>query len=232
MGMKLAPVTESFDPAEDHTWLGSRHGTDIADSITLRGADFLSIFTDGIVPSGVVVSKLLTGADAGLYVPYSSVGPTVKVQTLTRASVSGTLTLSAGGETTAVLTGSAAAFTAAAVTAALNALSNIDNGDFVAVDTSATVITITGEIPTIAVNDIDLGAGTDTIVAAVSTAQVAGSGVPSGHLFTTTDVGTGASNADTPAALLWHGEVVESKLPTNHGLTTAAKSLLPLIRYA
>jgi hypothetical protein len=35
----------------------------------------------------------------------------------------------------------------------------------------------------------------------------------------------------TPAALQWHGEVIEAKLPTGHGLDAAAKTDLKHIRF-
>lgn len=132
MGMKLGIVRQTFAAPEDQSWLGSAHGTNEADSITLHGASFIGTFADGHVPSGVVVAKYTAGANAGLYGPYSDAG--------------------ADG-----------------------------------LDTAA------------------------------------------GHLFTTTDVGT--TGVNTSAALYWHGEVVESKLPTGHGLTAAAKADLPQVRY-
>lgn len=54
-----------------------------------------------------------------------------------------------------------------------------------------------------------------------------------GHLFTTVDLGgtTAATVGDVPAALFWHGEVVEAKLPTGHGLDAAGKTDLKQIRY-
>ena len=131
MGMNLAIQTEVFSPTEDYRWLGSRHGTDIMDPITLAGDEFMATFTDGIVPSGVVIAKHTSGGNNGLYGPYADDGTT-------------------------------------------------------GLDTSA------------------------------------------GHLGTTTNVGTGL---DIPAPLFWHGEVVVAKLPTGHGLTTAARADVPLIRY-
>ncbi|MGI8425445.1 MAG: head decoration protein [Actinomycetota bacterium] len=61
----------------------------------------------------------------------------------------------------------------------------------------------------------------------------AGTGVARGHLFTTVDLkGTTAAAArDTVAALFWHGQVIEAKLPTGHGLDAAAKADLTQIRY-
>lgn len=53
----------------DDSWLGSKHGTDTAESITCDGDAFLARFPTGLVPQGVVVAKRT--AD-GLYVPYDN----------------------------------------------------------------------------------------------------------------------------------------------------------------
>jgi hypothetical protein len=74
MGMHLAPTSESYGPGENYDWLGSRHGTDIMDPITLDGAAFLAIFTDGVVPGGTVVGLYTGGASAGKYGPYDDAG--------------------------------------------------------------------------------------------------------------------------------------------------------------
>lgn len=133
--MRLNIGTEVFSANEDQSWLGSAHGTNEADSITLNGDLFLTLFPTGIVPSGVVLGKITA---TGLYVPYTD-------------------------------------------------------------------------------------AGTNGV----------GSDVALGHLFTTVDLGgTTAATVDrVAAAIFWHGEVVESKLPTGHGLTAAAKVDLNQIRY-
>lgn len=143
MGMNLGIKTETFAPAENQSWLGSAHGTQSMDSITLDGDRFLAAFPTGIIPSGVVLAK---DATSGLAVPYN---PTYDSDTVT-----------AGAQPN----------------------------------------------------------GADTAI---------------GHLFTTIDLGgtTAATVGNTPASLYWHGEVVESKLPTNHGLDAAAKADLPQIRY-
>jgi hypothetical protein len=133
--MRLPITTEVFSASEDQSWLGSAHGTNECDPVTLNADLFLAAFPTGVVPSGVVVGKITA---TGLYAPYTD---------------------------------------------------------------AATH-----------------GAGTDTAA---------------GHLFTTVDLGgTTAAAVDRVAgALYWHGEVVESKLPTNHGLTAAAKADLTQIRY-
>lgn len=65
--MRLGIRRETFGAPEDHSWLGSQHGTDNCDPITLDGDAFLATFTDGIVPSGVVLGRVTA---TGLYAPY------------------------------------------------------------------------------------------------------------------------------------------------------------------
>lgn len=72
MGMNLSTRKEEFAGSGDLSWLGSAHGTDIADSITLDGARFTTDtqegrWPEGEVPSGVVVAR---DATTGLVVPY------------------------------------------------------------------------------------------------------------------------------------------------------------------
>jgi hypothetical protein len=65
-------------------------------------------------------------------------------------------------------------------------------------------------------------------------AAVDGTAVAVGHLFQTVDLGgttAGTTTDKIPAALFWHGEVVEAKLPAGHGLDAAAKVDLARIRY-
>lgn len=133
MGSDLRIKTETFLAPEDHRWLGSAHGTDICDSITLDGDFFLTAFPTGVIPSGVVLGKVTASG---------------KYRTYDDAAMDGT--------------------------------------------------------------------------------QAA-----KGHLFTTIDLGgiTSAVTGDVTGALFWHGEVVEAKLPTSHGLDAAAKVDLVLVRY-
>lgn len=128
MGLNLAIRTQAFAAGEKQDWLGSSHGTQNADSITLDATLCIAIFATGIIPSGVVLGKVTA---TGRYAPY--------------------------------LTGSSD-----------------------------------------------------------------GSQVPLGHLFTTVDLTAGATQtaANTPAALFWHGEVIQANLPTNHGLDSGAITAL------
>lgn len=125
MAVNIGWTTETFG-AENQSWLGSAHGTNECDTVTLDADKFVGTWADGIVPSGVVLG-IVTGT--GLAVPYTDAG-----------------THGAGSETAA------------------------------------------------------------------------------GFLFTTADLGVvGGVGQDVGAALFWHGEVVVASLPTNHGLTAAAR---------
>lgn len=64
MGLNLPLVTQAYTASEDQKWLGSAHGTNEADPITLDGDTFLASFPTGIVPSGVVLGKITA---TGLY---------------------------------------------------------------------------------------------------------------------------------------------------------------------
>lgn len=137
MGMNLTIVSQSFGASEDQSWLGSAHGTNMADPITLKASSFSATWPGGVVPSGVVLGKITA---SGLYAPYAS--------------------------------------------------GNVD-----------------------------------------------GTQAPLGHLFTTVDFTQGTVNlpsaswTDTAAALYYHGSVIVSKLPANHGHTAAVTTALPLIKY-
>lgn len=69
---------------------------------------------------------------------------------------------------------------------------------------------------------------TDDLAAPYADAGANGLDTAQGHLFTTKSIRAGTR---IPAALYWHGSVIESKLPASHGLTTAAKADLKHIRY-
>jgi hypothetical protein len=69
VGSRLNIRSEEFLPAENHEWLGSAHGTQEMESITLDHAAFLAVYTDGVVPSGVVVARNVAGTKV---VPYAT----------------------------------------------------------------------------------------------------------------------------------------------------------------
>jgi Bacteriophage lambda head decoration protein D len=125
--MDLTVKTTSY-LNDSKAWLGSAHAVDTAESVTLDAATILAVFTDGEVPSGVVLGKITA---SGKYGPYSNGA--------------------ADGRQTAT-----------------------------------------------------------------------------GHLLNRVKVTSGQNAA---GAMIWHGQVVEAKLPTNHGLDAAAKAELPHIHY-
>jgi len=61
MGSRLVIRSEDFVPAENHEWLGSAHGTQEMEPVTLDGAAFATAFPDGVVPSGVVLARNVAG---------------------------------------------------------------------------------------------------------------------------------------------------------------------------
>lgn len=63
---QLAPRTESFG-AGDQSWLGSRHGTDVAKTATLVPAAWTAKISDGRIKSGEPFA-----VKSGLAVPYDS----------------------------------------------------------------------------------------------------------------------------------------------------------------
>ena len=81
--MDLGIRRESFSPPEDQWWLGSAHGTNNCKPITLDADSFLSIWTDGVVPSGIA---LVYDAAVDLWKPRGGM-VTNEVQTLTDQGV-------------------------------------------------------------------------------------------------------------------------------------------------
>lgn len=63
---QLAPRTETFG-AGDQSWLGSRHGTDVAKTVTLAPAAWSAKVADGRIKSGEPYAM-----KAGLAVPYDA----------------------------------------------------------------------------------------------------------------------------------------------------------------
>ena len=57
MGMNLGIKTQTFGAAENQEWLGSAHGTQSMDSITLDGANLAALLPTGFVPSGIPLKR-------------------------------------------------------------------------------------------------------------------------------------------------------------------------------
>ena len=96
--MDLGIRTETFSPSEDQTWLGSAHGTNECDSLTLDDDVFLALaaFEDGIVPSGVVLGRVTA---SGLYVPYTDAATHGVGSDTARYHLFTTKAIRAGGQT-------------------------------------------------------------------------------------------------------------------------------------
>lgn len=139
-----------------------------------------------ILQPGTVLAKITSGADSGKTGPFQGGLGVNEVQTLTRTSTGGTITLTFDGETTGTIAADAVGFTAAVVKAALEGIASIDVGD-VAVTGSAggpLSVTFSGpqydatNVPQLVVDNTLATGG--TIVAATATAGAApGAGGPS-----------------------------------------------------
>lgn len=71
--MDLQPTSTTVTSLEDRSWLGSAHGTDSTDSITLDLSlfDEATHFPDGEINSGVCLAQVTA---SGLYGPYDGGG--------------------------------------------------------------------------------------------------------------------------------------------------------------
>lgn len=223
--MLLQQKTETFVAAEDHTWLGSAHATDTWESITLDGDQFLTAFPTGVVPSGVVLAKR---ASDSLYIPY--VDATVLAGTITRTATGGVFRIIVEGDTVPADLDASAAGTAAAIQTAIRSL----GAKYAAVTVTGSAggpytVTFVGidEVLDVAIDDGEATGG--TVVWATTTAggteTPAGEGTAVGFLATTKDLGgtTAGTVGNTPAALMWHGQVIVAKLPAGSGFSNAAR---------
>lgn len=71
MGMNLSIKRKSYGAAENQEWLGSAHGTQSMNSITLDAAACIALFPTGLVPSGIKLGKITA---TGLYAPALEAG--------------------------------------------------------------------------------------------------------------------------------------------------------------
>lgn len=224
MDISVRPVG-AWSP-EDRSWLGSRDGTEVTQSITLDTSAFTAgtHYPDGYVKSGTVLAKLSNS----LYGPYGgnvSEGQTV---TVTGGPTGGSFTLTLAGQTTAAIAWNA---TAAAVQTALEALSNVNVGDVTVTGGPAPgtphVVTFGGQyagedMPAMTASGASLTGGTSPAVGiTTSTAGGGTGGTAAGFLFSSVSMRSGGP--DIGAALHWRGAIKVPNLPTNHGLDAAAR---------
>jgi hypothetical protein len=218
---------------EDHSWLGSAHGTTATDTITLDLTAFTANthYPNGYIPSGIVLAKRTTDS---LYQPYAGAAAEVQTATITGAPAGGTFTLTYAGQTTAAIAYNA---TAAAVQTALEGLSNVSPGDVTVTGSAGGPYTITfggrlaGDQPAITAT-ASLTGGTSPGVTMATTAAGGDPTYPAaGHLFASVPISVGSTATHLGAALFNHGKVVVARLPANHGLDQAARNRLTNIIY-
>lgn len=230
--MDLRVTTEAWT-VEDRSWLASRDGTAVTQTITLDVAAFTpgTHYPNGFIPSGVLVGKITA---SGLYGPYAGSSNEVQAVTITGVPTGGTFTLGLGGETTAAIAFNA---TAAQVEAALEALSNVNAGDVVVTGgpgpAAAWTVTFTGafhgdNVPQMVATG-SLTGGTAPAVTVTTTtpggsAVATGLEVPEGFLWNTLQVRTGATRLGAP--LLWRGAINTVRLPASSGLDANARVAL------
>lgn len=211
----------------DDSWLGSAHGTDSTESITLD----VSAFTSGThYPNGFLLSGLPLGkiTASGKYGPYTA-SPNEQ-QTLTFDATGGTYTLSFDGTTAAAATYANTSGDTATLTALLETFPGIAPGDVtVTRGTPAGAVTVftiefTGNLAGVNVpqltNTDSLTGGSGTLTHATT---VAGGGAGSdgsqtlvGFLFRAVTVpDTSDTSIDCAGALLTHGKVVSANLPVS-----------------
>ncbi len=227
--MGLSPTTTTTTVLEDRSWLGSQHGTDSTFSKTVDGDSVRARFAAGeFLPSGVVIAGDVATGKGALYS-----GTSDEVQTLTVDATGGTFTLTFAGQTTAAIASEA---TAAAVEAALEALSNVAPGDVTVTGAAGGPYTITfggdlanTNVAAITTDATALTGGAGTAVVTTGTAGGADLGDTAiGHLFSGQTV---PAAGDLHCALLDVGRVIVANLPEGSGFDQAVKADLTHIRY-
>lgn len=230
--MDLSVISEGPWFPEDRSWLGSAHGTEATETITLDISAFTANthYPNGYIASGTVLSKL----DNNLYGPYAGRTNEVQLATITGGPTGGTFTLSFEGSTTAAIAFNA---TAATVRAALEALPAVSPGDVTVTGSAGGPYTVTflnnlagTDVATMTASGASLTGGTApgvTITTPTPGANTGtgGTGEPVGHLFSGIKVRSGQTN-DVGAALFNHGKVRVSNLPTASGYDTYVKQAL------
>jgi len=221
--MDIAVHTTAYG-IDNHSWLGSRFGTDSCRSITLDLSlfDANTHYPGGYVPSGMVLGQ---ATSSGLWGPYSGTTDEVQTVTITGGPTGGTFTLTFSGQTTAAIAYNA---TAATVQTALQALSNIGAGNVTVTGNAGGPYTV-DFVGTLANTDVAqmtatpsfTGGTSPGVTIATTTAGGADAGsdgrqVAKGFLFTLIDVSGGS--AKYGAALLERGDIVQANLPSNSGI--------------
>lgn len=199
--MDLSIKSTPAAATEDHRWLaGDASAFDTAQSCTIQVSSLTSgVHYDAVtkvVPSGLLISKV-----GDFFVPYDGASE-VQTVTITGTPSGGTFTLSFGGETTAAIAYNA---NAAAVQAALEALSNVEPGDIVVSGTNpAFTLTFGGQYTG------------QNVPALTSTPSLTGGSSPSVTHATTTAGGSATGATVLDGATLY----AEPLLQANGSLST------------
>lgn len=207
---------------EDQRWIGNGGQPDLKNKDIVLDRSLFGL--SGTNPRGFIKSGTPLGlvTATGLYGPYGGgVNRTEEVQTVTEGGSGLTsFTLTFSGQTTGSI---AAGATAAAVQAALVALSNIAPGDVVVTGADGGPFTVTFGGAYADTNVAQMTAtptgGSGTVTVATQTAGGAesvsdGREVLAGHLFASVDYDLRIASANLPAALFWDGVVIENYLPS------------------
>ena len=236
------PYSYSDQVTADRPWLASLVGVQDTNTITLD----LSKFTAGVhyvvsanpllqgrnvMKSGIPLGRV---AASGLYAPYA--GPTDELQTITVTGgpTGGTYTLTFSGQTTAAIPYNA---TAAQVRTALEALSNIEDGDVTVAGGphpgSPVTVKFTGgahqgeDVAQMTATASLTGGTTPGVTIATTTAggaATASDGTQVLHGFLVSEISFNPGSLKAGAALLWHGEIFANELPVPFDPTDVAST--------
>lgn len=223
---------------EDQRWLygGKPDGPNLDIVLDRSGFDLVTTFPNGFIPSGVALAKV---ASTGLYVPYDGDSESVSIAV---NATGGSFTITIEGQTTAAIAFNA---TAAAVQAAVELLPGIGPNDLTwtggpgaAGGATPYVGTWGGryagaDAPAVTTTAAGLtgGAGTAAVTTtAGGTESPAGEGTGRGLLFASVAYDRD-STGDIAAALCRDATVIESLLPSGHGVDTAFKADTPHLKF-
>lgn len=225
--MDIQPYTTQEQLHVGRPWLLNQFGSGTNQTVTLDLTKF-SLNTHYTGPSAYQPeNKLKSGLPlgrltaSGLYAPYSAPTNEVQTATITGGPTGGTFTLTWSGQTTAAIAYNA---TAAAVQAALEALSNIAPGDVTVTGAAGGPYTVTwggvhlgDDVAAMTASGTNLTGGTTPgVTIATTTAGGAagasdGSQVFAGFLYTEVSFYPGSTKVGAP--LMRAGQVSVSKLP-------------------
>jgi hypothetical protein len=240
--------SQSFG-ADSKEWLGSAFGVDMGrpGELDLSLFDLAGTFTNGFIPSGVVLARRTSDGLLGRYQGGTTEQNETQQIAITGTPTGGTFALTFRGQTVNV----AFDATAAQVVAALETLSTVNTGDVAAtggaLPGTPVVVEFRGQyqdqdVPAMTVNSAGLTGGT-TPTAAITTPQAGGGtgsvggglDVAVGHLLmpvsTVDNFGVARTTGVATCAFITRGRVRAYRLPTGHGLDASARRALPHIEY-